>query len=275
MASYRIGWFTTGRDQAAYDLLDCVLRRLAEGLIPAQLVYIFISRAPGEASVTDQLFALARRTGAEVFYLSAKEYAPDLRQKDREAWRHRYHEEVSSLISPYPVDVVVLAGYMLIVSAKMCREYPMINLHPAAPGGPSGTWQEVIWKLLEEGASESGVMMHLVTPELDQGPPITYCTFPIRGDRFDALGESFEKKRARKGLEKIIAEEGESEPLFAAIRQEGLRREFPLIVYTLKALAEGRVRLKDGELFDEKGKPLKGPYCLNEEIEEYLRSGKW
>jgi phosphoribosylglycinamide formyltransferase-1 len=46
----------------------------------------------------------------------------------------------------------------------------MINLHPAAPGGPTGTWQEVIWQLIEGRAVETGVMMHLVTPELDRGP---------------------------------------------------------------------------------------------------------
>ena len=56
----------------------------------------------------------------------------------------------------------------------------MINLHPAAPGGPAGTWQEVIWQLIEGDAMETGVMMHLVTSELDKGPPVTYCTFPIR-----------------------------------------------------------------------------------------------
>jgi folate-dependent phosphoribosylglycinamide formyltransferase PurN len=53
-------------------------------------------------------------------------------------------------------DINVLAGYMLIVGAEMCQRYDMINLHPAIPGGPKGTWREVIWKLIETGASETG-----------------------------------------------------------------------------------------------------------------------
>ncbi|GAH59253.1 unnamed protein product, partial [marine sediment metagenome] len=43
------------------------------------------------------------------------------------------------------------------------QRYNMVNLHPAAPGGPTGTWQEVIWQLIENKAEETGVMMHLVT----------------------------------------------------------------------------------------------------------------
>ena len=61
----------------------------------------------------------------------------------------------------------------------------MINLHPAAPGGPAGTWQEVIWQLIGNEAEETGVMMHMVTPKLDKGPPVAYCTFQIRGEPFD------------------------------------------------------------------------------------------
>ncbi len=273
--AYRIGWFTTGRDEAAFALLNCVWERIKEGIIPGEISYVFVSRAPGEASVTDQLFELAGKVAPVVLHLSARDFAPDLRQENRELWRDRYHQEVAALIRPYSVEVIVLAGYMLIVSARMCQEFPMINLHPAPPGGPAGTWQEVIWKLLEMRAPESGVMMHLVTPELDKGPPLTYCTFSLRGGKLEPLWEAFEKKVAEKGLPAVMAEEGESEPLFAAIREEGVKRELPLIVYTLKALAEGRVRVGRGVVLDSRGLPLKHPYCLNQEIEEHLRSGRW
>ena len=62
----------------------------------------------------------------------------------------------------------------------------MINLHPAAPNGPDGTWQEVIWKLIEQRADHSGVKIHLVTEELDRGPTIAYCRYPIHSPAFDA-----------------------------------------------------------------------------------------
>jgi len=49
---------------------------------------------------------------------------------------------------------MLLAGYMLVVGDVMCKKFDMINLHPAAPDGPAGTWQEVIWQLIKEKAEK-------------------------------------------------------------------------------------------------------------------------
>jgi len=163
------------------------------------------------------------------------------------------------------VDLIVLAGYMLIVGDEMCKEYDMINLHPAAPNGPAGTWQEVIWKLIKEKKDETGIMMHLVTEKLDKGPPISYCTFPIKGDPFNSLWKEMEERLKGQSLEELIKEEGESNRLFHAIRQQGVIRELPLIVYTLKRIAEGKIRVKDKKVVDEKGSYVNG-LSLNKEI---------
>ncbi len=126
-----------------------------------------------------------------------------------------------------------MAGYMLIISSDMCRRYNIINIHPAAPGGPTGTWQEVIWKLMNAGARETGAMMHLVTPELDRGPAVSYCTFSIRGGEFDKYWKEIEGRPA----DKVKVEEGEKNNLFKLIRRHGLAREFPLIVSTIRLSA--------------------------------------
>ena len=149
---------------------------------------------------------------------------------------------------------------MLIVSPEMCQNYAMINLHPAAPGGPKGTWQEVIWHLIADNATETGVMMHRVTKALDEGAPITYCTFPIRGKSFDLLWQELGVRLNLQSLPELIVQEGESNALFQRIRQEEVKREIPLIVLTLKALAEQRIRISGDQA-----------YCLNEEIETYLK----
>ncbi len=104
----------------------------------------------------------------------------------------------------------VLAGYMLITGKEMCQRYDMINLHPAAPGGPAGTWQEVIWQLIKNHTTESGVMMHLVTPELDKGPVVSYCTFPITGTAFDSYrqhlnGQDISEIKNLQGEKKLIS----------------------------------------------------------------------
>ncbi len=136
----------------------------------------------------------------------------------------------------------------------------MINLHPAAPGGPKGTWQEVIWQLIESEARETGAMMHLVTPELDEGPSVTYCTFPIRGKLFDRYWEEIEK------LPPTSAKKhNEEEPLFKLIRKHGLAREFPLIISTLKTFSQGKVKIMAGKVVDSKEKPISG-YNLTNEI---------
>ena len=104
--------------------------------------------------------------------------------------------------------------------------------------------------------------MHLVTPELDKGPPVTYCTFPIRGKPFDEYWDEV------KGcpLDKIEREQGEGNRLFRLIRQRGLAREFPLIISTIKAFSQGRVKVTaDRKIIDADGRPVNG-YDLTDEI---------
>ena len=141
----------------------------------------------------------------------------------------------------------------------------MVNLHPAAPGGPAGTWQEVIWQLIDNGAEETGVMMHLVTPELDKGPPVTYCTFPIRGKPFDRYWLDLEKLPLTSPKR-----HNEENSLFRLIREYGLAREFPLIISTLKAFSEGKIRVNsEKQIVDAEGGAING-YNLTDEINEQV-----
>ncbi|NDY42345.1 formyl transferase [Dissulfurirhabdus thermomarina] len=270
---WQAGWWTTGRDRAALDLFRAVRSAMADGTIPGAFGYLFCSREAGESAPSDAVIREAEAAGVPVVTCSAARFRPELRAADREAWRTAYHREVLARLSGFTADLVVLAGYMWVVSAEVCRSLPVINLHPAAPGGPAGTWQEVIWQLLEAGAAETGVMMHLVTPELDQGPPVTFCRFPITGGAWDALWTAYRDKRRSADLSEIQASQGEAEPLFAAVRREGVRRELPLIVQTLRAFAAGEVALAGGRLVDAAGRPLDGPRDLTGPIEEMLAGG--
>ncbi|OAG27448.1 phosphoribosylglycinamide formyltransferase [Thermodesulfatator autotrophicus] len=271
----KLGWFSTGRDQAARDLLKIVHQKIKEGFIPGEISFVFLSREPGESQESDAFLELCKDLGLKVYCLSAKKFEPSLRQQDREVWRTLYHQKVYDLIKKEPAELVILAGYMWVVSAELCQKLPMINLHPALPGGPQGTWQEVIWRLLEEKAYETGAMMHLVTPELDRGPAVTFCHFNIKEGKFAPLWEAFEKKVATRGLAKIMEEEGEKEPLFALIREEGVKRELPLIVYTIKAFADGEIKLVNHQLVNKEGKKLENPFDLTPRIEKYLATGEW
>ncbi len=269
--AYRLGWFSTGRDEAARELLGIVVEHISKGKIPADIRYVFCNRERGESSESDRFIQFVGGLGIPLLLFSSRDFLPSLRKKDLETWRILYHQEIEKRLCDFRVDIIVLAGYMLIVSPAFCEAFSIINLHPAAPKGPSGTWQEVIWKLIQKRADETGVMMHLVTKDLDEGPPITFVTFPIKGPDFDRLWEDLNSKLKLRSFQQLMEIEGESNPLFKEIRRQGVRRELPLIVMTLKALSENRVRIAKGKVLDGRGKEVEG-ICLNKEVEEYLKA---
>ena len=254
---YKIGWFSTGRDKAARDLLQTAYDSIAQGEIKAEICFVFSNREEGETAESDLFSHLVHRYQIPLITLSSVKF----KDKFGEEWRPRFEQEAMRRLEGYKPYLCVLAGYMLIVGEEMCRRYPMINLHPAAPGGPCGTWQEVIWQLIEEDAAQTGVMMHVVTPELDQGPPVTYCTFPIKGESFDRYWDEI------KGLDiaQVKSQQGETNPLFQEIRKHGLAREFPLIIATIKAFSEGRVKIQGGRVLDGSAKAI-NKYDLTEDI---------
>ncbi len=260
---YKLGWFSTGRDKAARDLLTVVQRGIALGEIEAELAFIFCNREPGEASESDLFLKLVEGYAVPLVCFSYQRFKAD----KGAGWRLEYDREVMKRLKDFHPDLCVLAGYMLIVGEEMCRRYNMINLHPALPGGPKGTWQEVIWQLIDSKAEETGVMMHLVTPELDMGPPVTYCTLSIRGEPFDKYWQEIEGQP----VEEIKKSQGENNPLFQLIRKHGLAREFPLIITTLKAFSQGKIEITaDKKVVDYEGRPIKG-YNLTDKINEQLK----
>ncbi len=273
--AFRLGWFSTGRDEAARMLLEVVYREVVSGFLPVELACVFCSREPGETPESDRFLELVRDLGLPLVYFSASRFRPDLRRASVEEWRLAYDREVLARVEPLGADAVLLAGYMLIAGPEMCRRLAMVNLHPAPPGGPAGTWQEVIWTLIGEGAREAGAMTHVVTEELDRGPAVAYFTFPLDTPEYAPLWEQWHAKCRTRTPAEIIAAEGENEPLFRKIRADGVRREPALLVVTIKALAEGGLRVAPGAVCDAAGRPVPGR-CVNEEVAAWLAArGGW
>lgn len=263
-----IGWFSTGRDEAARDLLTAAMEAIERGELDARLAFVFCNRERGENESTDAFLDLVESYDILLITLSSRSFrrarggALSKRGEPLPAWRHEYDSRVAELVAAYPFDIGVLAGYMLIFTEEMCERYPLLNLHPAEPGGPAGTWQAVIWELIGRRAERSGVMLHLATPELDEGPPVTYCLFSLRGPAFDHLWQEIGERSA----EQVRETEGEDNRLFKKIRHHGAARELPLVVATLRAFAEGRVRIEAGRVFAEE-REVRGGYDLTPEIE--------
>jgi len=286
---YQFGWFSTGRDKAARDLLKAAHDSIKRGEIKAEIAFVFCNREPGESAETDLFLKLVEGYHIPFVCFSYQKFKDEFKRLRnyylerseshqiplsrgvksmlKHPWRQEYDRRVMANVEGFHADLCVLAGYMLIVGKEMCSRYNMINLHPAAPGGPTGTWQDVIWQLIDNKAKETGVIMHLVTPELDKGPAVTYCTFPIRGEPFDRHWQKIKDKI----LTEIKTGEGENSPLFKLIRKHGLAREFPLIISTLKAFSQGKIKITaDKKVVDFKGRPIKG-YNLTDEINELAR----
>jgi phosphoribosylglycinamide formyltransferase-1 len=129
----------------------------------------------------------------------------------------------------------------------------------------------VIWKLLEKRASETGATIHLVTPELDEGPPLTFCKFSLQGEDFDPLWQDLEEKLQVKSLSEIREQEAETNPFFREIRRHELAREFPLLVTTLGAFARGDIAIKNKQVVTSAGEVLQGGYDLTEEIDKIVQ----
>jgi phosphoribosylglycinamide formyltransferase-1 len=109
-------------------------------------------------------------------------------------------------------------------------------------------------------------MMHICTKEHDRGDALTYCSFPIRGGDYDALWAQMYEKLKTSTLDEIKEREGTEEPLFKRIREDGAKRELPLIVATIRLFAEGKVCIKDKKLWCD-GRKLDGPYDLSDAVD--------
>ena len=137
----KIGWFSTGRDEAARQLLQAVQDSIHGGGIRARLAFVFSNREPGESTESDSFFELVHTYGLPLVCLSSRKFKASLEQT--EGWRVKYDREASKRIRGFTSDICFFAGFMLIIGGELCQEYQIINLHPAVPGGPTGTWQEV------------------------------------------------------------------------------------------------------------------------------------
>jgi len=261
----KIAWFSTARDQAALDLLKVAWQKKEEGFLDLEIPVAFVSRDYGEGKESDLFLDWVQGKRIPLKTFSALRFQPEKRKNDLPAWRPAYDQEVIQQLEPFAFDWIFLAGYMWIVSPLLIKRFNIINLHPAPPGGLKGTWQEVVWETIMNRLPEAGAQIHLVTEVLDEGPALTYVTFPLNTSEWEPYWSAWAAKLGHSSFKNIQQEEGEREPFFAKLREKELGLEFPLILWTLKTLASGRLQVKDRKVYWD-GQWLPRGYCLNQEI---------
>ncbi|PIE43797.1 MAG: phosphoribosylglycinamide formyltransferase [Gammaproteobacteria bacterium] len=136
--------------------LQAIIDGVENGDIPANIAAVISNKADA--------FGLqrARNSGIDTKVISHTAF------DSREA----FDTQLASVVDSYSPDLVVLAGFMRILTKTFVNKYlgKMINIHPSLL--PQFQGLDTHQRAIDAGSIEHGATVHFVTPELDGGPPI-------------------------------------------------------------------------------------------------------
>jgi phosphoribosylglycinamide formyltransferase 1 len=197
--------------------LKAILDAISQGELNAEVRAVISSRLDAEG------LEHARQAQVDTLALDSNDYPS----------RESYDRALQGLIDRFNPGLVVLAGFMRILTPEFVRHYQgrLINIHPSLLPVLKGL--NTHQRALDESLQEHGASVHLVTEELDGGPVIVQVRVPIlAGDDAEKLAE------------RVLAE------------------EHGLYLQALQWLADGRIQWSRGQLlFD--GQPLQKPLQLD------------
>lgn len=142
---------------------EAIANSIDAGRIPGARIAIVVSNraeAPGVEK--------ARQRGLETRVIPSK-------GKQRE----EHDREVAAALQEKQVDLVCMAGYMRLLSAWFCQQFPLkiLNIHPSLlPAFPGLEAQK---QALEHGVKVSGCTVHFVDEHLDHGPILVQKAVPV------------------------------------------------------------------------------------------------
>lgn len=102
------------------------------------------------------------------------------------ATRESFDAALAEAIDAHRPDVIVLAGFMRILTEGFVRRYAgrMLNIHPSLL--PAFAGLHTHQRAIEAGVQFAGATVHLVTPELDHGPILAQAAVRVRPDDTEA-----------------------------------------------------------------------------------------
>ena len=103
-------------------------------------------------------------------------------------------DDIITIFDAYNVDLIVMAGWMRIVSKKFVEAFPgrIINLHPSLL--PKYKGLNAIEQAMKAGETETGATVHFVTEELDSGVIIKQQEVPILpGDTVESVQRAIQQ----------------------------------------------------------------------------------
>ena len=207
----RVAVLASGRGSNLQALIDGI----EAGQVQASIVAVISNKKDAVA------LERARKHGLRDLFVDPKPFAgqPDSREA--------YDRALLAMLQQHDVELVLLAGYMKIVTSVLVNAYAnrMMNIHPSLL--PSFPGLDVQKKAIEWGCKLAGCTVHFVTEGVDEGPIILQAAVPI-------------------------LDNDTPETLAARI----LVQEHKLYPRAVELYAEGRVRVEGRRVLIEQGKPV-------------------
>lgn len=157
-ANRRLGVLLSGRGSN----FDAIADRISARKLDAEIAVVIsnVESAPG--------LALAKRRGLNTVFIPSANRS-----------REDFDREAIAILQQHNVSLVVLAGFMRILSRVFLEAYPygILNIHPALLPAFPGT--DVQQKALDYGVKLSGCTVHFVDDALDGGPIVLQAAVPV------------------------------------------------------------------------------------------------
>jgi phosphoribosylglycinamide formyltransferase-1 len=200
--------------------MEALIAARDAGTLPVNIAAV-ISNRPAALGLET-----AEKAGITAHYIDHKAFAE----------RDAFDAALAECIDGFTPDLVVLAGFMRILSDGFVRHYAgrLMNIHPSLL--PAFPGLHTHRRALEEGVRIHGCTVHFVTPALDHGPVIIQAAVPVL--------------------------DSDDEVTLAA---RVLRQEHRIYAQAVRWFAEGRLRLDDGRV-RLAGEPADGAVLVSPEV---------
>lgn len=152
--------------------MEAVVRAAQAEQWPARIAAVISNRADAQGLI------FAAEHGIATAVVANKDYAS----------REQFDAALQAVVDGFAPDLVVLAGFMRILTPPFVEHYAgrMLNIHPSLlPLFPGVATHR---QALAAGVTEHGATVHFVTAELDHGPAVASATVPVLpGDTEESL----------------------------------------------------------------------------------------
>jgi len=133
----------------------------------------------------DVSVVLSNRKNAYILERAENHNVPAIFILQKGKTRTEFDAEITTNLKEYNVDLVLLIGFMRILSAEFCQEWrdKLLNVHPSLlPKYAGGMDTNVHEEVLKNGETETGCTIHFVTDEVDGGPILVQKKCNVNSD---------------------------------------------------------------------------------------------